>query len=274
MTERPSSGWSSSSESSSSPRQPALPGMDRKSASQSPVGLKRGERVRIRVRTGPGAGAYSATVLDQSSESLLVWAWARDWYPDSISLHTAVEVGFASPRGWGQFHSRVTGLSIRDCVIEIMVAGPRRVEYLQRRRQPRFAAVLPIRAWPAGSVDPPAVAISGHTDDIAQRGLRASFRARLTLEGPVVLSVPTEGGAREGRLMAQPVWYQPVGERGPLWHCYGFRFLRLAPEARRYLRALLAQVQSKTEDPGRVGRRGSDAGADSYETRGETADRL
>jgi hypothetical protein len=273
MRECPSSGLPSS-ESSRASRQPALPGMERKNPARSLVALKRGQQVKIRVRTGPGAGTYPASVLDQSSESLLVWTWARDWDPNSISLDTAVDVGFGSPRGWAQFHSRVTGLCIRDCVIEIMVAAPGRVKYLQRRKYPRLAAVLPIRAWPAGSGDAPRVPISGHTHDIAEGGLGASFRTRLACEGPVILSVSLDHVRQQPHLIGEPVWYQALDQQGLVWHCYGLCFLRLAPEARRFLHALLAHAESLAEAPELVGQRGADVVEDAYETRGKTSDRL
>ena len=230
----------------------SLPSSERASRSDhdSLSELSPGLRVRLCIQAGPSTGSYSGTVVDKGPASLVISALALDGSPVYVSLGTSVLVGFPAARGWGEFESRVAGSYVGSSGIEILLSWPDHVLYRERRGRARLKATLPIRVWPAGSEDPASSMVSGQTEDIGRRGLRALFRGPLPLsvDGPVVLVISANHGVEEARLMGRAVWHEALGECDNLWHRYGFRFLRLAPKTRRRLSELLANIRSQGDD--------------------------
>ena len=210
--------------------------------------LSPGVRVRLCIQAGPSTGTYPAEVVDKTPASLVISAQAFDGSPVYVSLGTSMLVGFPASQGWGEFESRVAGSYVGSAGTEILLSFPDQVVYRERRGPARLKATLPIRVWPVEAEDRASSMISGQTEDIGRRGLRALFRGPLSSDEPVVLAISAKLGVEGPRLLGRAVWHEALGEPGQAWHRYGFRFLSLAPEARRSLGALLAHIRSRGDD--------------------------
>jgi hypothetical protein len=203
--------------------------------------LEAGTRVQLQVVSGAAAGSYPALVMEASPASVYLLAHPTGRRPFYVSLGTPVRVGFPSPRGWGEFESRVAGSYARGTEIEITLSPPTETAYRQRRHWPRVPVSLPVRAWPSAHPDRAGVMVSGQTDDIAQTGLRASFQTSLPETEFVTLLVGQ--GERELRIGARPIWHRSPAEDAPTpRHSYGFQFVHPDAGMRRAVTRLLAEV--------------------------------
>ena len=214
----------------------------------SPTRLSAGSRLRLCILSGPLSGNYAARVVDGESTSVILSAWGPDGSPVDLPLATPVTVGFAGPRGWGEFNSRIAGSYVRGEIAELALAPYARVAYTDRRGAERLVAALPVRVWPAGASRTGSQMVWGRTEDIGELGLRACLDGELGFPGKVVLSVPPGDGQRGARLVGAQAWHQAMAG-GSAGHRYGFRFVDLTPEGTEALGALLERIRSWANEP-------------------------
>lgn len=206
--------------------------------------LPLGTVVRLWSDSGALAGGCAVTVADTGVTSFGVIDDEEDASLARVSLGEVLYVGFPSPRGWGEFTSRVIGSCAYGLLTALTLARPERVVYRQRRRSTRVEARLPIHVWPTGHPDRAGVMVVGRTEDVGPTGVRAEFHSRLPKAERFTLSLHLDDGA-ELRVEARPVWHRAAGELDPPdVHRYGFHFTDLSQEARARLRDSLDRVRA------------------------------
>ncbi len=111
-----------------------------------------------------------------------------------------IRLGFSLLQGWGEVDGRVVGWSAAEGRMIVQCASTGRV--LQRRRQDRLAAVLPLACLSGRS---------GETRDLSRKGMRACFRFRLP-EDDLLSFRLADDETGEVRLRGRVVWQRAVGK--------------------------------------------------------------
>ena len=240
-------------------------GSERRDARQLLRALTPGTRLQLLVRAGPSAGSLRAMVLEHGPTALVVSAWAADGSPIYVSLRTQLVVGFPSVQGWAEFEAAVTGCYVHNNLLHVTLRPPRHISCRQRRATERLAANLPLRAYVTSDVQRAEAAISGHSENLSNKGLGAFLNGQIPINARISLAVFPSLWRVGFRLTARAAWSEPVGRSGKRWYRCGLQFGRLGIKAHKGLDALLEQISS-LRSPAKVSAwdwRGSSGGLDS-----------
>lgn len=219
-------------------------GPERRDTRQLLQALTPGTRLQLLIRGGPSAGSYRAMVLEHGPAALVVSAWAADGSPIYVSLGTQLVVGFASVQGWAEFEAAVTGCYAHNNLLHVTLRPPRHVSCRQRRATERLTANLPVRGYLASGSQGGETAISGHSDNLSNKGLGAFLKGQIPINARISLAIFPSLWRVGFRLTARTAWSEPVGRSGKGWYRYGFQFGRLGIKAHKGLDELLEQISS------------------------------
>ena len=165
--------------------------------------LEPGQRVVLELRSGEYTGRYESRLLARHAATIVVACPQIGGVAFSPAFGTRVSVGYALGDGWYRFETTVIGSTHEDKQPALLLAQPRLVTHLQRRRFPRYAASLPAR-WmlPMWKGRPRA---SAQVLDASRGGLRISAQqaalpgARLTAHRARGRTAPGRSGSKRRR---------------------------------------------------------------------------
>jgi CheY-like chemotaxis protein len=205
--------------------------------------LEPGQPLVLELRSGEYTGRYESRLLARHAATVVVACPQISGVAFSPAFGTRVSVGYALPDGWYHFETSVIGSIHEDKQPALLLAQPRLVTHLQRRRYPRFAASLPARWTAADTAE--AAETAAQVLDAGPGGMRLSAAqapspgARLT----VTAQEPEPPG--EIRLPAQAVWAQRLPGEAPHYEI-GLRFMEVSGREGEALARWLRRIERQS----------------------------
>lgn len=147
---------------------------------------------------------HGSSFLGQIHGELLALAPQQRGRPELPPPGTPVQVGFKWESGWHQFHTKVTGIGLRQGKTVLSLARPKDLLVVRRRGSARVSLCLGARMEVLVS-GRGAYEISGWTEDISRRGLRLACQEPVYPESQVAVRLIAPAG-ESPRIMGRAVW--------------------------------------------------------------------
>jgi CheY-like chemotaxis protein len=190
--------------------------------------LEPGQSLVLELRTGEYTGRYESRLLARHAATIVVACPEIGGVAFSPAFGSRVAVGFALADGWYRFDTSVIGSTHEDGEPALLLAQPRLVTHLQRRRFPRFATSLPAR-WMLTDAQEATETVT-QVLDVSRGGLRITTSQAPSPGTRLTLTAPTSEPPGEIGIHAQAVWTQRVAGEEPRYQV-GLRFVDVSGRA-------------------------------------------
>ena len=192
-----------------------------------------GQALLIEHPGGQVQGRLSSRLLAKHPASLAVAAPHRKQTPVTLPFGARVTVGFPMPDGWYQFETTVLGATSHGGQPAILLAQPKLVSHIQRRRFARLRATFSIE------LQAEQASLAGTGQDASEGGMRVLSEESLPVGAQVLCRIPAPG--RDLALAGTVMWMQELKENGKR-HRSGIQFTALSPADRKRVRAWMVSL--------------------------------
>jgi CheY-like chemotaxis protein len=212
--------------------------------------LEPGQPLALDLRSGEYTGRYQTHLLARHAATVVVACPQIGGVAFSPAFGTRVTVGYALADGWYRFDTTVIGSTHEDSQPALLLAQPRLVTHLQRRRCPRFAARLEAR-WASTETGDQAEA-AAQVLDASRHGMRISAASAPSPGSRVAVTARTVDSQSEIKIQTQAVWTQrrTADKAG---YDIGLRFVDVSGRAAAALAQWIEEIESQSPPapPGR-----------------------
>ncbi len=203
----------------------------RKRPSLSLARLEPGQVLLIECPSGQVAGRMSSRLVAKHPASLVVAAPRRDGEPLPLPFGVPVTVGFPMPDGWYYFDSYVLGAVSHGGEPALLLAQPKLVSHIQRRRYVRARSLFGVELG-IGC----AQMVVGKGQDASEGGMRVLTEDPLPVGARLPLRVETGADGDTISLSGTVVWTHKLRDNGQHYRT-GIKFAPVSGAERKRLRA-------------------------------------
>jgi len=209
--------------------------------------LEPGQPLALDLRSGEYTGRYQTRLLARHAATIVVACPQIGGVPFSPAFGARVTVGYALADGWYRFDTTVIGSTHEDKQPALLLAQPRLVTHLQRRRCPRFAAHLPAR-WTSTETGDDAET-AAQLLDASRDGMRIRAARAPSPGSRVAVTARTLEPEGEIKIQAQAVWSQRAAADKPRYDI-GLKFVDVSGRAAAALAQWLQEIEHQSASPG------------------------
>ena len=188
-------------------------------------------------------GRLSSRLLAKHPASLAVAAPRREGEPVSLPFGVPVTVGFPMPDGWYYFDTYVLGAVSHSGEPAILLAQPKLVSHVQRRRYVRARSSFSVQL----GTEPGAVAAKGQ--DAGEGGIRVLTERPVAVGSHISCRIAAGGAQPEISLPGTVVWTQELRDNGHRYRL-GIEFSLTSGAERKQVRAWLEGLAHSAENAG------------------------
>ncbi|UCH33728.1 MAG: response regulator [Armatimonadota bacterium] len=204
--------------------------------------LEPGQVLVIECPGGQVQGRLSSRVMVKHPTSLAATVPCREGRDVTLPFGTRVTVGFPMPDGWYQFETYVMGATSYRGHEAVLLAQPKLVSRVQRRRYARARATFNVELEKQRQV------VAGKGQDACEGGIRVLTEGALQVGSHVLCHI--HQGAEQGPIVlpGTVVWTEELRDNGHRYRT-GIRFAAPARAQRDRLREWVERL-SRSEDHG------------------------
>jgi CheY-like chemotaxis protein/c-di-GMP-binding flagellar brake protein YcgR len=170
--------------------------------------LEAGQVLLLQCPGGHITGRLTSRLVAKHPASLAVAAPRREGELVSLPFGAAVTVGFPMPDGWYHFDTHVLGAVSYRGEPAILLAQPRLVSHIQRRRYVRIRGAFSVML--GGERCPP----TGKGQDVGEGGMRVLTEEPLAVGSRVACRIQAEGAQDQITISGTVVWAEELRDDG------------------------------------------------------------
>jgi CheY-like chemotaxis protein len=205
--------------------------------------LEPGQALLMECRSGPLEGKLTSRLLASHPASLAAAAPTREGRTVALAFGTRVTVGFPMPDGWYQFETYVLGATSYGGEAAVLLAQPKLVTHIQRRRYARTRASFDVELEEEHAI------LVGRGQDACEGGMRVMTENALPVGSQMRCRIQSGTPEQAIVLSGTVIWAQEVRDNGHRYRA-GIQFAAPIGIERERLRAWVEGLGRGDDRPG------------------------